>query len=212
VEIWTTSLQELDYLMHKLDTDPTLIHIIVEYLKGWRTNEGISYVPPREFQELVQQQQLVGWGRFFEGWLVKLWAIKQHNYYKTRRSNRSGRRWASAIILKLWNTAWDVWEHRNAVLNDQENSVTQLMHNQLNARVSRAYNDLYSRTLQQHNRHLVHLTLYNLLRRDTNYKVAWLSVAEPALKAGRSAAWRARTSDDCMLHGMRRGLLSWLWR
>jgi hypothetical protein len=34
-------------------------------------------------------------------------------------------RWTSALIQKIWQVAWDQWEHRNAILNDSENLTTQ---------------------------------------------------------------------------------------
>jgi hypothetical protein len=30
-------------------------------------------------------------------------------------STHSGKRWLAALILKLWNIAWDLWEHRNNI-------------------------------------------------------------------------------------------------
>jgi hypothetical protein len=29
----------------------------------------------------------------------------------------------TALIQKLWDVAWDMWDHRNRVLHDQEHSV-----------------------------------------------------------------------------------------
>jgi hypothetical protein len=34
---------------------------------------------------------------------------------------RTGLRWLTALIQKLWDVAWDMWDHRNRVLHDQEN-------------------------------------------------------------------------------------------
>jgi hypothetical protein len=74
---------------------------------------GRSYVrTPLELQELLQEQYRIGRRRFLEGRLLKLWAIKQQQYYDARRSCRTGRRWATALIQKLWDTAWDLWEHQ----------------------------------------------------------------------------------------------------
>jgi len=184
-EIWIKAVSDLESLMRQLGTDPTLVHIIVIYLKGWWDGSDITYAAPREFQELLKAQSRLGWGRFFEGWFVKQWAVYQQRYYELIKASRTGRRWVSAIIQKLWNTAWDMWEHCNGVLHDKENLVTRFMVIQLNNRVSRVYNDLSSRVLRHSDRHLVHLSLYKLLRRDNNYKVTWLSVAEPALRQGR---------------------------
>jgi hypothetical protein len=72
-EIWNKAISELELLLSKLDTDPTLKFIIIAYLKGWHTGEGIRYEAPRQFQDILRPQQLVGWSRFFEGWLVQSW-------------------------------------------------------------------------------------------------------------------------------------------
>jgi hypothetical protein len=81
---------------------------------------------------------------------------------------------------------------------------------QLNARVSRVYTDLSSRALRHNNRHLVHLSLFALLRKDTNYKVTWLSVAEPALREGRRESWQQHSRTARMVQGMRRRMFFWL--
>jgi len=94
-----------------------------------------------------------------------------------------------ALIQKLWETAWDLWEHRNGLAHEQENLVTQSMGIHLNNRIARLFNDLCSRPIKSQDRHLVHLPLTILLGRSVNYKVQWLSVAEPASREGRRQCW-----------------------
>ena len=147
----------------------------------------------------MQAQQLVGWRRFFEGWLVQAWSRHQQQYYDTNKSLRTGRGWTTAIIQKLWNIAWDMWEHRNGILHDKENLITRSMVAQLNARVSQVYTDFSSQALGHNDHHLVHLSLNALLWKDTNYKVTWLSVAEPAIKDCRRAIWQQTSRNDCMV-------------
>jgi hypothetical protein len=83
---------------------------------------------------------------------------------------------------------------------------------QLNARVSRTYTELSSRTLRHNDWHLVYLTLFTLLRGDTNYKITWLSVAEPALRETRRDQWQMSTRSGPMVQGMRRCMFTWLRR
>jgi hypothetical protein len=115
-------------------------------------------------------------------------------------------------VLKLWNIAWDMWEHRNGILHETENLVTRAMQTQLNAKVTRVYLNLSSQLLRHNDCHLVNLPLQELIRKDNNYKATRLSVAEPALREGRSATWQRCTQDDRMLQGMRQGLFTWLRR
>jgi len=54
-DIWIKAIQELKKLLRTLDTDPTLLHILITYLKGWYSGANIRYEPPREFQRLLQE-------------------------------------------------------------------------------------------------------------------------------------------------------------
>jgi hypothetical protein len=47
----------------------------------------------------------------------------QQRYYEWIGSRRSGLRWLTAQIQKLWDIAWDMWDNRNRVLHEQEHSV-----------------------------------------------------------------------------------------
>jgi hypothetical protein len=73
-EIWNKAVIDLEHTMRKLDTDPTLAHIITKYLKGWWLDKDTLYEPPRAFLSLLQKQTNIGWGRFFEGLWATDWA------------------------------------------------------------------------------------------------------------------------------------------
>jgi hypothetical protein len=107
-EIWDKSVASLDSLLRKLDTDPTLHHLLLLYLKSWWSGEGVTYVPPREFQDLIEAQNRISWQRLFEGWLSVQWTRHQQHFYNIIKSSRTGQRWATAIVQKLWDTAWDL--------------------------------------------------------------------------------------------------------
>jgi hypothetical protein len=67
-------------------------------------------------------QDAIGWDNFFEGCIAKDWEQAQAAYYKWCRSRKSARRWTTALIQKLWNVAWGLWEHRNGIVYDAENA------------------------------------------------------------------------------------------
>jgi Fe-S cluster biosynthesis and repair protein YggX len=54
-----------------------------------------------------------------------LWQEIQAQYFREIRKQNPGLRWTSAIIHKIWKVAWDQWEHRNAILHNSENLITQ---------------------------------------------------------------------------------------
>jgi len=206
-EVWKKSVGELEVCLRQIDTDPTITHVIITYL-----NKDTSYVPPRELQELLQEQNHIGWRRFFEGWISMRWAIKQQRYYEASRSRQTGRRWVTVLIQKLWDIAWDLWEHRNGIVHEQENLVTRSMGTLLNHRVDQVYEGISSRPVPVYDRHLVHMPLSKLLNKSVSYKVHWLEVAEPVLQEGRRQSWQRKISMAHMLTGMKRCVFSWLKR
>jgi len=58
-----------------------------------------------------------------EGWLHKDWESIQQKYYKLIQSRQTSKRWMAAVITKLWEIAWDLWEHRNDVMHCTVNEV-----------------------------------------------------------------------------------------
>ena len=56
----------------------------------------------------------------------------QSTYYQSINSLRSSRRWATAIIRKLHLIAWDMWDHRNAILHSAQNANHNITHQRLN--------------------------------------------------------------------------------
>ena len=45
------------------------------------------------------------------------WSEVQNAYLISLGAKISGFRWISALIRKLWNTAWDIWNFRNHILH-----------------------------------------------------------------------------------------------
>jgi hypothetical protein len=209
-EVWSKALASLELSLRKWDMDPTILHVIMTYLKGWQSNEQVLYQPPRFLEDVFNEQCRIGWRRFFEGWLSTSWEALQQQFNTVTKSNRTGKRWVSALIQKIWDIAWDLWEHRNGILHEKENVVTRTMELHLNQRVMRVFLNLCSRALCSTDRHLVHLPLSKLLDCTVHYKVQWLTVAEPALHERRRQEWQDNHRATRMVHGMRQCMLSWL--
>jgi hypothetical protein len=54
-----------------------------------------------------------------------LWQEIQAQYFGETGKQNSILRWTSALIQNIWKVAWDQWEHRNVILDNYENLVTQ---------------------------------------------------------------------------------------
>jgi hypothetical protein len=58
-----------------------------------------------------------------EGFPAISWQTTQQIYFSRIGSSRSSKRWIIALIQKLWEVAWNMWEHRNGILHDKEQSI-----------------------------------------------------------------------------------------
>jgi hypothetical protein len=141
------------------ETDPDIRHAIVNYFKSWRNGQPQVLFCPFLLEGVLYQQSLMGWRRFFEGWLVREWMNAQQAYYKIKKSLSSGRRWAIELKKKMWDVAWDLWEHPDNILHKAENGVSVTASWALNRQVSLAFNDLQSLLLPSHDRLLLSLNL-----------------------------------------------------
>jgi len=55
-DLWDKAMASIELTLRRLDTEPTIRHLILLYLKGWQTNEDITYLPPRALEAAVQEQ------------------------------------------------------------------------------------------------------------------------------------------------------------
>jgi hypothetical protein len=135
LDIWNTAVLDLDQWMVSAQTDPDIRETIIHNLSNWYT--GHQPHNPLNGKTLLafDQQSDIGWNVSIEGWISFEWAAKQEEYYKFLGSRRTGRRWVIALIKKLWQIAWDLWQHCNSMLYEQENDVLQKESEQLNRRI-----------------------------------------------------------------------------
>ena len=65
--------------------------------------------------EAVHDQDRIGWGSAFEGRWASKWTDIQLSYYQWKGRRQSGKRWLVAVIKRLWDISWDLWNHRKNV-------------------------------------------------------------------------------------------------
>jgi hypothetical protein len=126
---WTKSMGGFQAaLIEELETNPAIAVKIREQLEKWRYGEetdGNMEVTTEESQDLVdavEKQNKLGWRSFFEGRPAVGWSKAQESWFvQIGKPRRSGKRWLSAVIRKMQNVAWDMWQHRNQVVHDGVN-------------------------------------------------------------------------------------------
>ena len=71
-------------------------------------------------QSAITQQTRIGWQNLLEGFPANKWSVIQAEHYLRIRSRRSSRRWIAALVKKLAEVVWQMWDHRNTVNNEKE--------------------------------------------------------------------------------------------
>ena len=113
---WTVSIDKLDTFLQEQKTERNLRIAIVRFLRNWQSNPDF-YLVSIEFDHIFAAQAQIGWTNFLFGFTAIEWQQSQQQYYQRLGSKRTGKRWVSALIRKLWDIAWDLWDHRNKQLH-----------------------------------------------------------------------------------------------
>lgn len=120
-QLWEEQMAHLRVWLGRQGTDPRVTTILITKLTTWRNSDVVTdtYVP-RALLDIVKAQEQVGWRSFLEGRAAIGWAEIQQAFYTRKRKRRSGKRWLIAVLRKMWDVAWDLWEQRNGILHDKE--------------------------------------------------------------------------------------------
>jgi hypothetical protein len=162
--VWTQAIANLEVWLQKQRSQPGIIQVICAKLLAWQRG-STEEKPVGTFHSLpavVQKQDEVGWQSLLEGRPSLGWSEVQQRYYEWIRSHRSGLRWLTALIQKLW-------DHRNRVLHEQEHSVARdLQIQQITAEFDMGPSGLVPAAQVQFLRGLP-----SLLRQRPAYQTAW---------------------------------------
>jgi len=118
---WDKSMVKLTEWMKTNKTCPDIIRLILHGITKWRMGEEITPLRDLEFDDVTRifgAQQQIGWRSFMGGCISFEWAKVQGDYYKWIGRKKTGKRWAVALIQKLWDVSWDQWECRNGALHN----------------------------------------------------------------------------------------------
>jgi hypothetical protein len=122
--IWDKSLKYLkSWLLENL-THPEMVKVIIEHLDSWwNDTPPTTYISQAWMWSVFSDQSLLGWRNMLEGFPSTSWQITQKIYFERIGSARSPKRWTITLVQKMWEVAWNMWEHRNGILHDKEQSI-----------------------------------------------------------------------------------------
>jgi hypothetical protein len=103
-------------------TNTAIIYWIVLCLTEWCSSDPFSpiYTDLPGLQLAIEAQDHIGWLAFFEGCIAVKWAGVQEAHFILLGPCNTGKRWATSLVVKLLQVAWDLWDHRNQVKHNLE--------------------------------------------------------------------------------------------
>jgi len=85
------------------------------------------------------KQACIGWERILDGWISQYWHAQQDQVWSQIWSWKSSLRWMAALIQKLWDISWDMWEHWNKELHSRGPDQKQILHSTVDSQIAAAY-------------------------------------------------------------------------
>jgi hypothetical protein len=198
---WDAMIAKVDSWLTKALTLPDLQTAILSRIQSWRRQE--ARLPPPTYDwpgvnDLVLEQDLIGWKNFLEGCVLQAWAAKQQEYYDWLQRRNTGKRWVTTLIKKLWEISWNMWEQRNGELNDPASSASLREHARLDTQITHEYEDVS--TLYIKDRRWFRRPKEVLFTEPLEYKTQWL---ESVCLARARYARRRPTSTQAQRNLMR---------
>jgi hypothetical protein len=157
---------------------PTLLDLqkaIITHLHAWRAQDGDPLTPSYNWpgiNNIVLNQDAVGWWAFLEGGVLHAGPAKQQQYYNWIKRRTTGKRWLTTLIKKLWEISWNMWEQRNGEEKNPESPASLREYARLDALITANYEDVSALTIQDQ-RWLRHLKEV-LFTESLEYKHGWL--------------------------------------
>jgi hypothetical protein len=123
------------------------------------------------------------------------WEAMQAQYYHDIKSRRSSKRWTVALITKLWEVAWELWDFRNAVFHHQQNQSLLEDRSVLDDKVRDYLTYLSLTGLLPKDKHLATISLPRLLLFPRHQKVEWIQQAALTMAQAKKSNFRLRLAQ-----------------
>jgi hypothetical protein len=137
-------MTKLQLWMESATTMPELQEALITRLRQWKglTRHNPTWTTLHGLRHAVGNQDELGWYNFLMGRISIEWKAVQQRYYDWLGKRNTGRKWAVALIQKIFEVSWDMWDHRNEVrLNTITPAKARRIH-VLNARVKLFFQQL----------------------------------------------------------------------
>jgi hypothetical protein len=150
----------------------------------------------------IQDQSEIGWIQILNGRIANSMIKQMDTHYEMLNINLktySGERWARKLIINIWTTLLQLWNHRNELLYEAENqkSLTNQC-NKLETRIRRCY--LFQHQLSATDRRQwFDQDLQDKLQQDLHHLKTWLTMTERLIQIAKREQEK-RPKSSILMH------------
>jgi hypothetical protein len=91
------------------------------FLQGWLgTGDTNTTAFSESIQQALDQQSRLGWDQFLRGRIGLKWAQLRSQHFLELKLRHTGQKWASLLIMAIWDFTWSMWDNRNDILHHSE--------------------------------------------------------------------------------------------
>jgi hypothetical protein len=120
--VWALLMSSFSDWLVSVHTNTAIIYWIVRRLTEWRSSDPFSliYADLPGLQLAIEARDRIGWLAFFEGCIAVEWAGVQEAHFILLGRRNTGKRWATSLVVKLLQVAWDLCDNQNQVKHNLE--------------------------------------------------------------------------------------------
>jgi len=183
--VWQESIETLRTTLTKLRTSPKIHDALIDCITKWRHGTPIIVNDyPHSLQQLIREQQTIGWQQLLEGLPHKLWKKLQRQYYQYHNIRKSCNKWMDIVMQQLHHLAWKQWQHRNHIKHNIVKPTQLAANTRLNRAIRKEYLTGTKHLMPGDKTHL-RINLLTLLTRPLAYRKAWLIAVTHARQRGK---------------------------
>ena len=180
---WNTALTTLEGWMTKHHTMPELTVAIIRSLKAWRSPPAHpinrSTTARYGLQRALLEQDTIGWYSFLMGKVSIRWQAVQQKYFEWLKRRNTGKAWVKALILKVWQISWSMWDHRNDVRLNTTSPSDRRAIEDFNRKIREEFS-LGLDGIGHRDQHWFAKPLAHVLEYDKEHKAQWLASVDLA--------------------------------
>ena len=174
---WDKSLDALNMWMINSDTSPEIRFSIITGIRRWRDGKSLFRPRGNEIRQVNDAQALIGWENVLRGRLSLQWREFQRRYYERTNSKRSADGWIATLIGKLWDLGWSIWDHRNKILHESEESDTLKGMDEVDGKIRSQFQSRWQDLPSRHQEIFLQ-GVEAVLQQEPDQRRAWLQSAE----------------------------------